>query len=665
MRMAFDSESGWRDDLVKHSSPESGVLEAHVPVTPVLGESNFEALADQLKLGVFIYSVDGRTLYVNKAISRMSGYTTSELLALPVNARYAQQEELKCFVDQLVEHGCVQNFAAVAVHKDGAHYHTLMSAAVVRNHAGEPEYVVGTTEDMTERKRAEEALVLIMHSLDAGQELAYWFDPAGNIVYANAAGCRALGYTREELLKLSVADINPQFTRERWAEGWSAFRGNRSIGFESEFRRKDGSCFPAEIRGAYFESDGKEYFHGYVKDLTELRRAEKERKTLQEQLLHAQKMESIGRLAGGIAHDFNNMLGVILGESELCLDALDADSPLRADLEEIRDAALRSVGLTRQLLAFTRRQSTQPKVLDLNGTVSEMLSMMRRLIGEGVELEWRPGPALWPVCIDPSHINQLLANLCVNARDAIKGTGTITIATENASFDDEHALSDRRGDFARLAVTDTGAGMSDETMTHVFEPFFTTKELGHGTGLGLSSVYGIVTQNQGFVDVQTSPGTGTTFSVYLPRHHEERSTQAEDGFTSPGVSKGRETILLVEDEPAVSLVEQRMLERLGYQVLVARTPREAIGVMQQQGVRIELVVLDVVMPEMNGHELAIYLTQMNPELRVLFVSGYPVEAIADYGVPNPSSHILQKPLTAQTLSSKIREALDAAVGKRA
>jgi CheY-like chemotaxis protein len=202
--------------------------------------------------------------------------------------------------------------------------------------------------------------------------------------------------------------------------------------------------------------------------------------------------------------------------------------------------------------------------------------------------------------------------------------------------------------------------MSDETMTHVFEPFFTTKELGHGTGLGLASVYGIVTQNQGFVDVQTSPGTGTTFSVYLPRHHEDRSTQVEGEPMSPGVSKGKETILLVEDEPAVSSVEQRMLEHLGYEVLVARTPREAIGVMQQQGVRIELVILDVVMPEMNGHELALHLTQLRPELRVLFVSGYPAEAIADYGVPNPSPRLLQKPLTVQTLSSKIREALDAA-----
>jgi two-component system, cell cycle sensor histidine kinase and response regulator CckA len=516
------NESSRRDDFVKHGSPESGVLQAHVGVMPVLSESNFEALAGQLKVGVFIYGVDGRTLYVNQAISRMSGYATSELLALPAKQRYARPEELECFIEQLVKHGCVQNFAAVALRKDGTHYHTLMSAVVVRTETGEPEYVVGTTEDMTEHRRAEEALRLVMRSLDAGQESAYWFEPAGNIVYANAAGCAALGYTRDELLKLNVADINPQVTRERWADEWSAFRGNRSITFESEFRRKDGSCFPVEVRGTYFESNGKEYFHGYAKDLTELRRAENERKTMQEQLLHAQKMESVGRLAGGIAHDFNNMLGVILGESELCLDAIDADSPLRVDLEQIRDATLRSVDLTRQLLAFARRQSTEPKVLDLNETISDMFNMTRRLIGEGVELEWLPGNSLWLVCIDPTQINQLLANLCVNARDANKGTGTITIATQNTSFGAERASSDRHGDYVRLAVTDTGVGMSEATMSRVFEPFFTTKELGHGSGLGLASVHGIVTQNQGLPDVQTSPGKGTTFSVYLPRHHEER-----------------------------------------------------------------------------------------------------------------------------------------------
>jgi PAS domain S-box-containing protein len=394
--------------------------------------------------------------------------------------------------------------------------------------------------------------------------------------------------------------------------------------------------------------------------ITELKRAEEEKGSLEAQLIHAQKMESVGRLAGGVAHDFNNMLGVIMGHTELALNLVEPGGSLYQDLQEILKAANRSAGLTRQLLAFARKQTVSPKVLDLNVTIEGMLKMLRRLIGEDIDLVWMPGLDLWTVKMDPSQIDQMLANLAINARDAIAGVGKVTIGTNNVVLD-ESTCSGRSGfapgEYVLLSVSDTGAGMGKDVLDHIFEPFFTTKEVGQGTGLGLATVYGIVKQNEGSVDVYSEPGLGTTFKIYLPRY-------VEVAFQSPTetligkIPEGTETVLIVEDEDAILNIAKTILDRLGYTVLTANSPARALRLAGEYAGDIHLLITDVVMPEMNGRELANRLTAAKPGLKCLFMSGYTANIIAHHSVLEEGVHFIPKPFSVKALAEKAREALD-------
>jgi CheY-like chemotaxis protein len=353
------------------------------------------------------------------------------------------------------------------------------------------------------------------------------------------------------------------------------------------------------------------------------------------------------------------MLGVILGHTEMALEQVGAPHPLHADLLEIQKAATRSADLTRQLLAFARRQTITPRVLDLNATVDGMLKMLRRLIGEDIALAWSPGGDLPPVKIDPSQVSQILANLCVNARDAIHGVGTVNIATSTAAFDAVYCADHgdcTPGRYLMLAVSDTGSGMSPEVVAHLFEPFFTTKTLGEGTGLGLATVYGIVKQNGGFINVETAPGQGTTFYIYVPEYT-GRPVHSTDDSGASAAQGGRETVLLVEDEPAILSVSTRMLERLGYKVLPASTPAEAIKLAEEYPDDIEVLIADVVMPEMNGRDLAKRLLSLYPNIKHLFMSGYTADVIAHHGVVEDDVHFLQKPFSTNVLATRIREVL--------
>ncbi len=396
-------------------------------------------------------------------------------------------------------------------------------------------------------------------------------------------------------------------------------------------------------------------------DITERKQSEEEREKLQEQLQQAQKMESVGRLAGGVAHDFNNMLGVILGHAELALEQLDPTLPLFDDLEEIHAAAERSANLTRQLLAFARKQTVTPRILNLNETVEGMLKMLRRLIGEDIHLAWLPGVGLGQVRMDPSQIDQLLANLCVNARDALEDHGgKITIETGNTAFDENYCAYHAEfnpGEFVMLTVSDNGCGMDKTTLSHVFDPFFTTKEMGKGTGLGLATVYGIVKQNSGFINVYSEPGQGTAFKIYLPRHRDEDGQSAQKDAPQTA-SRGHETVLLVEDEPAILNITQTLLHRLGYTVLTASTANEAIQVAEQEAGKIHLLMTDVVMPEMNGRDLARRLLALYPNLKCLFMSGYTADVIAQHEVLKQGAHFISKPFSKRDLAAKLREALE-------
>ena len=408
---------------------------------------------------------------------------------------------------------------------------------------------------------------------------------------------------------------------------------------------------------------GRNYLAGYTIDLTERKQAEQEREKLQSQLMQAQKMELVGRLAGGVAHDFNNMLGVILGHAEMALGRIEPDHPLRTSLRDIHMAAERSADLTRQLLAFARKQTVAPRLLDLNETVQGLLGMLRRLIGEDIALIWRPGGQVGQVLIDPSQIDQILVNLCVNARDAIGGTGTVTIETRTESLDETFCANHPEaepGKYVLLVVRDDGCGMGPEVLSHLFEPFFTTKEMGKGTGLGLATVYGIVKQNKGFILVTSAPGEGSTFALYLPSNVEPTTLGAavnpEEAMT------GNETILVVEDEPMILKMTRDMLELLGYSVLTASNPGEALRLAREHASAIHLLMTDVIMPEMNGRDLAEQIREIRPRLGCLFMSGYTADVIGPQGVLNAGVHFIQKPFVMHALAAKVRTALEAAAG---
>jgi PAS domain S-box-containing protein len=408
---------------------------------------------------------------------------------------------------------------------------------------------------------------------------------------------------------------------------------------------------------AYRVSENR--FATSFEDITERKRAEQARESLEAQLRQSQKMESVGQLAGGVAHDFNNMLGVILGYAELALAKLGPADPMRECIQQIMDAGERSANLTRQLLAFARKQIIAPRVLDVNDTVASMLTMLQRLIGENLKLAWRPAANLWPVKMDPSQIDQLLANLAVNARDAIAGVGTITIATEKVEIDATYCTGHVDcvpRQYVMLTVNDDGCGMSPEVMEHIFEPFFTTKAVGEGTGLGLATVFGIVKQNGGFVNVYSEPGKGTTFKLYLPRAVAEDVSAA----ATPGVAEtpnGTETVLLAEDEPALLELAQILLTELGYAVLVAASPAEAIRLTKEYQGEIHLLMTDVIMPEMSGRDLLKQVILRRPEIKCLFMSGYTADIIAQQGILDQDVHFLQKPFSLTSLAVKVREAL--------
>jgi two-component system cell cycle sensor histidine kinase/response regulator CckA len=363
-----------------------------------------------------------------------------------------------------------------------------------------------------------------------------------------------------------------------------------------------------------------------------------------------------------VAHDFNNLLSVIMGHAELALAQVQPTEAVHDDLREIRTAAERSADLTRQLLAFARRQTAAPKVLDLNETVGGMLNMLRRILGEDIDVAWIPGPDIGPVRIDPSQVNQILANLCVNARDAVDADGKITIETTEVDLDEGYCTRHADavpGRYVLLSVADNGCGMPTEVLASVFEPFFTTKERGKGTGLGLSTVYGIVKQNGGHIGVDSEPGSGTSFKIYLPRLA-GTDAQAVENTRRPADAHGpvpRRTVLLVEDEPGVLKVGRRMLERPGFTVVAAGSPNEAIRLAAEHAGHIDLLLTDVVMPEMNGRQLAERLTQSCPGLKVLFMSGYTANVIARHGVLDGNVQLVEKPLSESTLADKIRDVL--------
>ena len=483
-------------------------------------------------------------------------------------------------------------------------------------------------------------------------------DSAGILLGVNPAFVSMLGYSSaSELVGRSLpnlyADSQQWFTLADYFRSLEQFHG-----LAAEWTRKDGSSTLVRLSGRAIRGEGNAiFFELFTEDVTE-------RRALEQQLRQSQKMEAIGRLAGGIAHDFNNLLMVISGYCEFLLDRIGSNPELRGPAQEIASAADRATSLTRQLLAFSRKQMLAPKVVDLNAVVTENLKMLTRVIGEDIDLVMVPGGDIGAVKADPGQIEQVIMNLAVNARDAMPHGGKLTIETANVALDDNYARFHapvQPGDYVMLAISDTGVGMDTDTQTHIFEPFFTTKGP-KGTGLGLSTVYGIIKQSGGYVWVYSEPGKGTTFKIYLPRigatgEPMEAEVPVENAHPHPG----GETILLVEDEPTLRGLTEQYLRNQGYTVLEAADGAAAIQVSNAHPGPIHLLLTDVIMPGMNGRELAQRISSLRPEAKVLYMSGYTENAIGHNGTLDAGITLLQKPFTLPALKTKVREVLDTAL----
>ncbi len=479
----------------------------------------------------------------------------------------------------------------------------------------------------------------------------------GEYIEVNPEACLITGYSADELLSMSITDITPPECRVARAESFRRLREAGETEGESAYLHKSGEERWWLVSAVKLSETR---YLGFVSDTTERRRSEAEHERLQGQLAQAQKMESVGRLAGGVAHDFNNMLQVILGNTEIALASPGVSDRVRGRLVETYGAAENSARLTKQLLAFARQQPAAPEVLNLNDTVSSGLKMLRRLIGEDISLTWIPAESVWSVKIDPTQVDQILANLCVNARDALPGTGVVTVSTVNATLDGVFCAAHPDavpGDYVVLSVSDTGVGMDGETLSHIFDPFFTTKDPGHGTGLGLATVYGIVKQNGGSIDVESEPGQGSVFRIYLPRFESILESAGEEPAVDLPKGDG-ETVLIVEDETSILGICSALVRRLGYSVLTAESAHEALAFAEFANRRVDLLLTDVVMPKMNGKELSTRLSVRFPDMRTLYMSGYTSDVIARKGILEDGVFFMQKPFALEDLATKLRDALE-------
>lgn len=625
-------------------------------------DRDFRTLVDNIPDLLYRTDLQGRIVYVSRSVYDLTGYTNEEAIGMNMAGEiYLVPEEGNVFLAKLKKNGSVTNFEARLKRKDGSIWWASTNAHFFKDMNGEIKGIEGVTRDISELKATEKALkeseerYRTLHDASFG---GIFIHDQGIVLECNQGLSEITGYTLDELIGMDALNT---LIAPNWRE---TVRRNIKSGFcqpyEVQGVRKDGTIYPLYIQGKNIPHKGRTVRAVEYRDITEKKQADKEKEDLEGKLRQAQKMEAIGRLAGGVAHDFNNMLSVILGHVGMAMADLEPSHPLYSKLEQIRNAGERSAGLTRQLLAFARKQTVSPKLLDLNRTVAGMTRMLQRLIGEDIDLAWQPGENLWPVKMDPSQIDQILANLCVNARDAIADVGKVTIETGNAAFDEAYCIDHAGflpGEYVLLAVRDDGCGIEPETMDNIFEPFFTTKESGKGTGLGLATVYGVVKQNNGFINVYSESGRGTTFKIYLPRHRVDRNSSAPLGPSQPA-ERGSETILIVEDEPAILEMTTMMLERLGYLAIAAGTPGEAIHLAKKYSGKIDLLVTDVVMPEMNGRDLAQNLRRYCPNLKYLFMSGYTANVIAHHGVLDKGINFIQKPFSEESLGSKVREALD-------
>jgi PAS domain S-box-containing protein len=626
-------------------------------------EETYRLLFQDNPSPMYVYDLEGGILVaVNDTALALYGYAREEFVGMSVEdlVAPAEMERLHSTVGNLrsgLRSGLSNSGIWCHRRSDGSELEVEITATdhVFDGHAAR----VVLAFDVTERVEAERLIRLsearYRDLFENASDLIATVDLDGRVTDVNEAFLRSTGYTREELLQLRLEDLIPVESREALDQARTQkLAGALDTVYEHELVARDGRHIQVEVASRLIYEDGKPVgTEAICRDISD-------RKELEEQLRQAQRLEAIGRLAGGVAHDFNNLLTVISGYTETLLEGRDRAS--EPELDQIAAAAERAAILTRQLLAFSRRQVLLPRVLQLNDIVGGLTPMLSRLIGEDVELVATLEPSLDPVLADPNQLEQVLVNLAVNARDAMPKGGLLTIHTENVELDEEYVAQHTDavvGPHVMLSVSDTGVGMDAETLSHVFEPFFTTKPLGIGTGLGLATAYGIVKQSGGSMWVYSEPGQGATFKALLPRA-DSPVTEETPRPPKPVAASGSETILLAEDEESLRRLSARILEQRGYTVIAAETATEALRIAERNGRTIDLLLTDLVMPELSGTALAEQISQLLPDIRVLFMSGYADDVVSRNGSLTEGSAFLEKPFSANDLATKVRETLDAA-----
>jgi len=624
-------------------------------------ESMYKSLIENMGDVVFTIDLVGRVTFASRSIETILGYKSEEVINKNI-IDFVPPEDMQRAIETIpkgMKGEKITQYQTQAITKSGDRvFLELAFSRIYKDGA-----VVGAqaiAKDITERDRAEEALLASQQRFkeltDSIADVFFAMDKDLRYTYWNKASEELTGISAKEAVGKSLYDVFPDVRGSKAEELYLETLRTRKFKTEINHYKIHGKEYVFEL-SAYPSGNGLAVL---ARDVTEIKRTEEQLREKEEQFRQAQKMEAIGRLAGGVAHDFNNILATIIVYSDLLLHDLKEGDPLRGDIGEIRKAADRAASLTRQLLAFSRRQVLEPRVLDLNKIVYSMEPMLQRLIGEDVELVTALSPDLGSVRADSGQIEQVIMNLVVNSRDAMPGGGRLIIETSNVCLDDAYThehMSVTPGPYVMLALTDTGCGMDEDTRSKVFEPFFTTKERGKGTGLGLSTVYGIVKQSGGNIWVYSEPGKGTTFKIYLPQVEEdiEDVAPARVVAESPG---GSETVLVVEDDDALRRLILRILKNNGYNVLEARHGNDALLIYEGYKGVIDLLITDVIMPHMGGRELVKHLALLCPGLKVLYMSGYTDEAIVLTGILEPDAPFIQKPFTSNSLLIKVREVLD-------
>lgn len=633
-------------------------------------EESFRGLFENAKDTCFTCDLNGNFTSLNGAGEKLTEYSRAE--ALQSNFARVVAPEYLGVAQEMITRKAAGDVATIyeleIVTKSGRRVLVEISSRTLYS-GGTSIGVQGSARDITERRRSEEALRRSEEQyrilFESNPQPMWVFDlETSEFLALNESALSHYGYTREAFLSMTLDEIHLSEDQARLAgQELHKIAGLRHLG-EWRHLTAAGDTISVELTANLTNFAGRRAGLVLVNDITERKRAEQALHASEVQLQQSQKLEAIGQLAGGVAHDFNNLLTAITGYSDLSLRRLKDDDPVRRNLEEIKKASDRAASLTRQLLAFSRKQILEPKVLDLNVVVKDLYKMLRRLIGEDIDLATAPAIDLGRVKADPGKVEQIIMNLVVNARDAMPHGGNITIETANVTLDETYTMQHvqvQTGDYVMLAVSDTGCGMDKETQSHIFEPFFTTKEAGKGTGLGLSTVYGIVKQSGGYIWVYSEVGKGTSFKVYLPRIDTPEVAEKPRSVAGFGELRGDETILLVEDEEIVRRMARMILEANGYRVLEAALGEEALLLCYQHAGEIDLMLTDVIMPGMSGRVLAERVGVLCPELPVLYMSGYTDDAIVRHGLLGDLLEFIQKPFAPETLTRKVRNVLDTRV----